>query len=227
MWVSNIITTIDIWSSKIRTIIWYFDSDSQEDFHILGVWVSDSNAIRKGNILDMEEFKNNLDKSLEEAEKMSWEEAAGAYISFNSSSYEVIKNKWIVAVSWWEIAEEDIDRALEMAKWGVDLPNREILKVIPENFIVDLEPWVKNPIWMTARKMDVEANIFSMNFNILNNIKKAVSDIGIEIYDIYPNLLSAPESVLSKRQKELWVVCLDIWAATTWVSVYEEWSLKY
>ena len=55
MWVSNIITTIDIWSSKIRTIIWYFDSDSQEDFHILGVWVSDSNAIRKGNILDMEE----------------------------------------------------------------------------------------------------------------------------------------------------------------------------
>jgi cell division ATPase FtsA len=56
---------------------------------------------------------------------------------------------------------------------------------------------------MTARKMEVEANIFSMNLNILNNIKKAVSDIGIEIYDIYPNLLSAPESVLSKRQKEL------------------------
>ena len=227
MWASNIITTIDIWSSKIRTIVWYFDSDSSEDFHILWVWISESNAIRKGNILDMEEFKNNLDKSLEEAEKMSWEEATWAYISFNSSSYEVIKNKWVVAVSWWEIAEEDIDRALEMAKWGVDLPNREILKVIPENFIVDLENWVKNPIWMTARKMEVEANIFSMNLNILNNIKKAVSDIGIEIYDIYPNLLSAPESVLSKRQKELGVVCIDIWAATTWISVYEEWSLKY
>jgi cell division protein FtsA len=227
MWVSNIITTIDIWSSKIRTIIWYFESDSVEDFHILWVWISESNAIRKWNILDMEEFKNNLDKSLEEAEKMSGEEATWAYISFNSSSYEVIKNKWVVAVSWWEIAEEDIDRALEMAKWGVDLPNREILKVIPENFIVDLESWVKNPIWMTARKMEVEANIFSMNLNILNNIKKAVSDIGIEIYDIYPNLLSAPESVLSKRQKELWVVCIDIWAATTWISVYEEGSLKY
>jgi len=227
MWVSNIITTIDIWSSKIRTIIWYFESDSGEDFHILWVWISESNAIRKGNILDMEEFKNNLDKSLEEAEKMSGEEATWAYISFNSSSYEVIKNKWVVAVSWGEIAEEDIDRALEMAKWGVDLPNREILKVIPENFIVDLENWVKNPIGMTARKMEVEANIFSMNLNILNNIKKAVSDIGIEIYDIYPTLLSAPESVLSKRQKELGVVCIDIWAATTWVSVYEEGSLKY
>jgi cell division protein FtsA len=227
MGISNIITTIDIGSSKIRTIIWYFETESQEDFHILWVGVSDSNAIRKWNILDMEEFKNNLDKSLEEAEKMSWEEISGAYLSFNSSSFEVIKNKWVVAISGWEIAEEDIDRALDMAKNWVDLPNREILKVIPENFIVDLEQGVKNPIGMSARKMDVEANIFSMNLNILNNIKKAVSDIGIEIFDIYPNLLCAPESVLSKRQKELWVVCIDIWAATTWITIYEEGSLKY
>ncbi len=227
MWVSNVITTIDIWSSKIRTIIGYFDNESQDDFHILGVGISDSNAIRKWNILDMEEFKNNLDKSLEEAEKMSGEEVAGAFISFNSSSFEVIKNKWVIAVSGWEISEDDIDRALDMAKNGVDLPNREILKVIPENFIVDLENWVKNPIGMNARKLEVEANIFSMNLNILNNIKKAVSDIGIEIFDIYPNLLSAPEAILSKRQKELWVVCVDIWAATTGITVYEEGSLKY
>jgi cell division ATPase FtsA len=63
---------------------------------------------------------------------------------------------------------------------------------------------------MSARKLEVEANIFSMNLNILNNIRKAVSDIGIEIFDIYPNLLSAPEAILSKRQKELGVVCVDI-----------------
>lgn len=227
MWVSNVITTIDIWSSKIRTVIWYFDNESQDDFHILGVGISDSNAIRKWNILDMEEFKNNLDKSLEEAEKMSGEEVAWAFISFNSSSFEVIKNKWVIAVSGWEISEDDIDRALDMAKNGVDLPNREILKVIPENFIVDLEQGVKNPIGMNARKLEVEANIFSMNLNILNNIRKAVSDIGIEIFDIYPNLLSASEAILSKRQKELWVVCVDIGAATTGITVYEEGSLKY
>jgi cell division ATPase FtsA len=56
---------------------------------------------------------------------------------------------------------------------------------------------------MAARKLEVVSNIFSMNLNVLNNIKKAVSDIGIEIYDIYPNLLSSSEGVLSKRQKEL------------------------
>ncbi len=227
MWGSNTITTIDIGSSKIRTIIWYFDNEQEQDFHVLGVWIAESNAIRKGNILDMEEFKNNLDKSLEEAERMAGEQVAWAYISFNSSSYEVIKNKWVIAISGWEIHEDDIDRALDMAKNGVDLPNRDILKVIPENFIVDAEEWVKNPIGMSARKLEVIANIFSMNSNVLNNIKKAVSDIGIEIFDIYPNLLSAPEAVLSKRQKELGVVNIDLGASTTGITVYEEGNLIF
>ena len=227
MWTSNTITTIDIWSSKIRTIIWYFDDENKDDFHILWVGISVSNAIRKWNILDMEEFKNNLDSSLWEAEKMAGEQVNWAYISFNSSSFEVFRNKWVVAVTWGEISEEDIDRALEMAKNWVDLPNKEILKVIPENFSVDLEEGIKNPIWMSARKLEVVSNIFSMNLNVLNNIKKAIWDIWIEIYDIYPNLLSSSEWVLTKRQKELWVVCIDIWATTTWVTVYENWVLHY
>lgn len=224
---NSTITSIDIWSSKIRTIIWDFWDEKTWDFHILGLWISNSNAIRKWNILDMEEFKNNLDKSLEEAEKMSWEQVSWVYLSFNSSSFDVVIWKWIIAISWDEISSDDIDRVLDMARNSVDLPNREILKVIPEYFVVDLEEWVRNPIWMSARKLEVVAHIFSMNSNILNNMKKAVSDVWIEIYDVYPNLLSSPEGVLTKRQKELWVVCVDIWSSTTWVSVYEEWVLKY
>ena len=227
MWTSNTITTIDIWSSKIRTVIWYFDSENKDNFNILWVGIAESKAMRKWNILDMEEFKNNLDTSLWEAEKMAWEQINWAYISFNSSSFEVFRNKWVVAVTGGEISEEDIDRALEMAKNGVDLPNKEILKVIPENFSVDLEDGIKNPIWMSARKLEVVSNIFSMNLNVLNNIRKAVGDIWIEIYDIYPNLLSSPEWVLSKRQKELWVVCIDIWSSSTWVTVFENGVLNY
>ncbi|MDP2091127.1 MAG: cell division protein FtsA [Candidatus Gracilibacteria bacterium] len=224
---ANTITTIDIGSSKIRTVIGYFDSENKDNFHILGVGLSNSNAIRKGNILDMEEFKNNLDASLAEAEKMAGEQVNGAYISFNSSSFEIYRNKGVVAVTGGEISEDDIDRALEMAKNGVDLPNKEILKVIPEHFSVDLEEGIKNPIGMSARKLEVVSNIFSMNLNVLNNIRKAISDIGIEIYDIYPNLLSSPEGVLSKRQKELGVVCIDIGASTTGLTLYENGVLNY
>jgi cell division protein FtsA len=223
----NIITSIDIWTSKIRTLVWSFAAEKSRDFHVLGVGVSNSYAIRKWNILDMEEFKSNLDSSLEEAEKMSGEQVTGVNLSFNSSSFDVVTSKGIIAVSGDEISSEDIDRVLEMARNGVDLPNREILKVVPEYFIVDLEEWVRNPIGMSARKLEVIANIFSMNKNILGNMKKAVADVGIEVYDIYPNLLASAEGVLTKRQKELWVVCIDIGASTTGVTVYEEGVLKF
>ncbi len=221
------ITAIDIWTSKIRTVIWKFEEGETKSFHVLGIWIASSNAIRKGNILDMEEFKSNLDKSLEDSEKMAWEQVSWVFLSFNSSSFEVITSKGVVAISGSEISQDDIDRALEMCKNGVDMPNKEILKVIPEYFVVDLEEGVKNPLGMSARKLEVVAHIFSMNLNVLNNIRKAVSDVGIEIYDIYPNLLSAPEWVLTKRQKELGVVCIDIGASTTGITVFEEGSLKF
>ncbi len=225
--IENTITAIDIWSNKIRTVIWNFLEDNKTEFNVLWVWISSSNAIRKWNILDMEEFKNNLDKSLEEAEKMSWEQVSGVYLSFNSSSFDVILSKWVIAISWDEVTEEDIGRVLSMAKNAASLPNKEVLKVIPEYFVVDLEEGVKNPVGMSARKLEVVANIFSMNTNILNNIKKAISDVWIEVYDIYPNLLSSPEGVLTKRQKELWAVAIDIWSSMTWVTVYEEGALKF
>jgi len=221
----NTITSIDIWSSKIRTVVWSFIKEENNNLIVLWVWVSQSTAIRKWNILDMQDFMDNLDKSLIDAEKMSWEQITWAYLSLNSSSFDIIHSKWVIAISWDEITKEDVERVLDMAKSQSELPNKDILKVIPEYFVVDLEDWVKNPIGMTARKLEVVAHIFTINTNILNNIKKAVSEVGIEILDIYPNLLNSPEWVLTKRQKELWVVCIDIWASTTWVTVYEEWVL--
>ena len=224
---NNIITTIDIWSSKIRTIIWWFNHEQNDKFEIFWIWVANSTAMKKWNILDMEEFKNNLDKSLEEAEKMAWHQISNVYLSFNSSSFEVSSAKWVIAISWENVTQEDIDRVLDMAKWSVEYPNKDILKIIPEFFSVDIEDSVKNPIWMFARKLEVSAKIFSVNSNILNNIKIAVNNVWIEITDVYPNLISSPEGVLKKIQKELWVVCIDIWASSTWVTVYEEWVLKH
>ncbi len=227
MSIENTITAIDIWSSLIRTVIGTFDANDGGQLHILWVGLSQSNAMRKWNILDMEEFKANLDKSLEEAEKMAGEQVSWAFISFNSSSFDVIDNKWIIAISGTQIEPADIERVLDMAKNGVQLPNRDVLKVIPDYFVVDLEEWIKSPVGMSARKLEVRANIFSIGSNIYNNIIKAVEDVWIEVYDVFPNLISAPAWVLTKRQQELWVVCVDIGASTTGITVYEEGSLKF
>lgn len=226
----NVIAAIDIGSSKIKTVIWNFEKDSESwstSFNIIGVWISQSNAIRKWNILDMEEFKANLEDSLLEAEKMAWEHMVWAYISFNSPSFEVIDNKWVIAVTWTEVTTSDVERVLDMTKTWVELPNRTVLKVIPDTFTVDIEEGIKSPIGMSARKLEARTNIFTGSTNIIWNFKKAIEDIWVEIYDIYPNLISSAEWVLTKRQKEIWCVVIDIWASSTWVTVYEDGSLKY
>jgi len=227
MSIENAITCIDIGSSKIRTVIGVFQWEDHEHLHVLGVGVSDSTAIRKGNILDMEEFKKNFETSLEDAERMAGEQTTGAFISFNSSSFEVVENKGIISISGGEIETADIERVLDMAKNGMTTANREILKVVPESYSVDMEDGVKSPVGMAAKKLEVRAHIFSGSTSVLGNIRKGIADVGIDVYDIFPNVVAAPEGILTKRQKELWVVCLDIGASTTGVTVYEEGSLKF
>lgn len=218
-------TAIDIGSNKIKTIIWSFSEDKK--LRVLWVWVVPSKAVRKWNILDMEEFKKNINDSLEEAEKMTGEQISHAYLTLSWTWISVDTNKWIIAVLDHEITEDDVNRGLDMAQNWVDLQNKVVLKVIPETFSVDFETWIKNPIWMNAKKLEVIAHIFSIWANVLNNIKKWIYDNGVEIIDIYPWLITSPEAVLTKRQKELGVVCIDVWANTTDFAVYEEWVLIY
>lgn len=215
-------TAIDIWSNKIKTIVWVFED---KKLKVLWVWVSASNWVRKGNVLDMEEFKSNIEASLSEAEKMTWELASQVYLSVSGTGIDTYVSSWIVAVSGNEVAESDVNRALDMAQNWFDLSNKEVLKVIPEEFCCDLESGIKNPIWMSARKLEVKAHIFTIWSNIISNIKRWVYDVWVEVADVYPSILSCSEAVLSRRQKELWVVCLDIWASTTGISVYEEGNL--
>lgn len=105
--------------------------------------------------------------------------------------------------------------------------NRTVLKVIPESFGLDLENGIKNPVGMSGKKLEVRSHIISMGSNILSNIRKGVTDVGVEIMDIYPNVLAAGEATLSRRQKELGVVALDIGSSSTNIAVYEEGSLIF
>lgn len=218
-------TAIDIGTSKIKTVIATFTEDKK--LRALGVGIAKSNGIRKGNIIDMDEFKKNIDDSLAEAERMTGEQVSAIYLSLSGTNIDVITNTGIISVPHTEVSEDDVNRVLDMSQNGVDLMNKVVLKVIPESFTLDHESGVKNPIGMSAKKLEVRSHIFCVSSNILSNIKKGIYDVGVDILDIYPNILSAPEAVLSKRQKELGVVCIDIGASTTDIAVYEEWVLIF
>ncbi len=183
--------------------------------------------MRKGNILDMDEFKKNLDESLSEAERMTGEQVTNVSLNLSGSLIETVANVGIVSVLSTEVTDDDVNRALDMAQNGVDLTNRTVLKVIPETFTIDRQEGIKNPVGMAAKKLEVRAHIYSVSTNTLNNIKRAVADVGVGVLDAYPTLVTAGEAVLSRRQKELGVVVVDIGASSTNIAVYEEGALIF
>lgn len=140
---------------------------------------------------------------------------------------DVTRKTGIVAIAGADVSDEDVNRALDISQNGVDLMNRTVLKVIPESFGLDLENGIKNPIGMSGKKLEVRSHIISMSTNVLSNIKKGVYDVGVEVSDVYPNVLAVGESTLSRRQKELGVVVLDVGSSATNLAVYEEGVLIY
>lgn len=164
------LVAIDIGSSKIKAVIGEWNDEKK--LRILGVGVSESRGIRKGNILDMEEFKNNLDTALGDAEKMTGEQVSHICLGVSGVHIDITRRSGIVAVAGLEVTEEDVNRALDMSQNGVDLMNRSVLKVIPESFSLDLENGIKNPVGMSGKKLEVRSHIISMSTNILSNIKK-------------------------------------------------------
>lgn len=216
---------IDIGSHKIKAIIGEWND--RKELRILGVGVSDSQGIRKWNILDMEAFKMNLDSALGEAEKMTGEQVSHVCLGLSGIHINIAPRSSIVPVSGTEVTDEDVSRALDMSQNGMDTMNRTILKVVPESFGLDLESGIKNPIGMSGKKLEVRSHIVSISSNVLANIKKWVLDIGVEVIDTYPNILAIGEATLTKRQRELGVVIVDIGSSATNIAVYEEWSLIY
>lgn len=224
------IAVIDVGGSRIKTLIGTIQVDQDSRAHklsILGMSMVRSAAMRRGNIFDMEEFKRNVDEGLAEAEKMAGEQVSRVTLCVSGPYIETVVNRGIVAVNGEEIAAEDVGRVLDMATNGVMLQNRTVMKVIPESFAVDADQFVKSPLGMTAKKLEVTAHIFSMASNVFANVKKGFSDIGIDPVDAYPSLLAASEAVLSRRQKELGVVCVDVGLSSTGVTVFEEGVLRH
>jgi cell division protein FtsA len=175
----------------------------------------------------MEAFKMNLDAALGEAEKMTGEQFSHVCLGLSGIHIDIAGRGAIVPVAGIEVTEEDVNRALDMCQNGLDTMNRTVLKVVPESFGLDLESGIKNPVGMSGKKLEVRSHIVSIGSNVLANIKKGVLDVGVEIMDIYPNILAVGEATLTKRQKELGVVVVDMGSSSTNVAVYEEGALIY
>ena len=220
---NRLIAGLDIGSSKIRTVVCTLEEKGSMP-NVIGVGVAPSFGLRKGGVIDVEETINSISSSLEDAERMAGEPIHHVFLGIGGTHLASQDSKGVIAVSHSgnEISEDDVDRVLEAAQ-AVSIPsNRRILRIIPKAFTVDEQKGIKYPVGMTGIRLEVEAHLITGLAPAVKNIEKCVHQAGVDIDDIIPSGLASAEAVLSKRQKELGVVVVDIGCGGTSVSVFEE-----
>lgn len=218
----EVITGLDVGSSKIRTVIGQIDEEGKP--HIIGVGEAPSEGIRRGVVVDVEEAVSSISASLEKAERTSGIPVEHAYVNVGGNHLMSQSSKGVIAVSRAdsEIGEDDVERVIEAAS-AVSIPaNYEILHVIPRDFIVDSQEGIKDPVGMSGIRLEVETSIIEGAASYVKNLTKCVHRTGIDIDELVASPLAAASSVLNKRQKELGVVILDIGGGTTSLVVFEE-----
>jgi len=225
---SRLVASLDIGSSKIRTVVGTMDEDASMP-NIIGVGLAPSTGLRKGAVIDVEETINSIAASLEDAERMAGEPINHVFLGVGGNHIESMNSKGVIAVAKAEdeITEDDVDRVLEAAQAVTIPPNRRILRIIPKTFTVDEQKGIKYPVGMTGVRLEVEAHIISGLVPTIKNIEKCVLQAGVDVNDIIPNCLAAAEAVLSKRQKELGVVVIDVGCGGTSVSVFEDGTILH
>ncbi|MBI3954563.1 cell division protein FtsA [Candidatus Collierbacteria bacterium] len=222
------LSAIDIGSSKISCLI-TVPSEESGNINVVGVATAPSRGIRRGQVVDIEDAVSAVTNCVEAAERMAGFSINSGFVSVSGDQIQSQNSKGVVAISQpeGEINQEDIFRVVEAAK-AVSLPSsREIIHVLPREYIVDSQKGIKDPIGMSGVRLETEAHLITGSSTAIRNISKCVNDIGIEVNGLVYTGLASSHSVLTETEKELGVVLIDIGGGTTSICVFVEGACCY
>lgn len=225
----RVLASLDIGSAKIRTVIAVVDGTEsvQRVPNVIGVGLSPSLGMRKGHVIDVEELIHNIISSLEDAERMAGVPVNHVYVGVSGAHIEAFDSRGVIAISGQEITVDDIGRVLDAAQ-AVSIPaNRRILHIEPKFYTVDEQRGIKNPLGMTGIRLEVEAHIITGHVQHVKNLEKSIDQAGVDIDALVPATIAAAEATLTKRQKELGVVSIDIGAGSTSIAIFEEGTILH
>lgn len=222
----RIITGLDIGSSVIKTLV-VLDNPKEGQLQVLSQAQEASSGVRKGVVVNIEEVANAINSCLEKAREQSRQKLDEVFVNINGSHIFCIPSRGLVSVSRADqkISQEDIERVLSAAQTFSLSANKEILDVIPREFIVDGEKGIKEPFGLKGVRLEVEALALGCFSPYLKNLTQAVLAAGVQINDLFFTPLASARAVLKPREKELGVAVLDIGAGTSSLAVFEEGDL--
>ncbi|MDO9536534.1 MAG: cell division protein FtsA [Bacillota bacterium] len=222
----EIVASIDLGTSNVRVIVGETITDGT--VNIIGVGTSPSEGIKKGVIIDLERTVDSITGALAEAERMVGSKIGLVNVGIVGSHVGLVNNRGVVAVARddKEITEHDVERVLQAAR-VIALPQyREIIDVIPREFIVDGYDGIRDPVGMLGVRLEVESMIITGAMTSLRNLLRCLNMAGLEVNALILNSLANGEICLSRDEKELGVFLIDLGGGTTEVALYQQGGLK-
>jgi cell division protein FtsA len=224
---NSYIVGLDIGTKKTTAIISEITEDKK--IEIIGIGTTDSRGLRKGVVVNLEATVNAIKKAQEEAELMAGVEIDSAFVGISGAHIKSFNSRGVIAVSGKnkEISPEDIERVIDQSKAVSIPPDREIIHIIPQEFVVDEQDGIKDPLGMSGIKLEVNVHIITSATTSVQNLKTCVERAGIEIERIVLNQIAASSSTLTHDEMELGVGMIDMGGGTTEIAIFERGSLWY
>jgi cell division protein FtsA len=221
----KLLVGLDIGTTKICVIVGEIVEDKRID--IIGIGTHPSKGLKKGMVINIDSTVESVKRAVEEAELMAGVEINSVYTGIAGGHIQGLNGRGVIAVKEGEITRGDIERVLDAAK-VVSIPiDREILHVIPQEFIVDGQDGIRDPLGMSGTRLEVCVHIITGAVTSAQNIVKCVKRAGLETMDVVLQPLASSEAVLTQEEKDLGVMVVDIGGGTTDLAIFVEGAVRH
>jgi cell division protein FtsA len=220
----ELVVGLDIGTTKICAVV---AEVSGEAVNIIGIGSHPSVGLRKGVVVNIESTVESIKKAVEEAELMAGCEISSVYAGIASGHVTGFNSNGIIAIKGEEITQADLDRVIEAAR-AVAIPmDREVIHVLPQEFIVDGEGGINNPVGMAGVRLEARIHIVTGAVTSAQNIVKCANKAGLDVCDIILEPIASCESVLTPEEKEVGTALVDIGGGTTDLAVFSGNNIKH
>lgn len=221
----NLITGLDIGTSKVVAIVGELGPGGTLD--IIGVGTQPSHGLKKGVVVNIDATVNSVQKAIEDAEQSAGCDIHSVYAGIAGSHIRSFNSHGIVPIRENEVTAEDVERVIEAAK-AVAIPaDQKILHVLPQEFIIDKQAGIREPIGMSGVRLEAKIHMVTGAVSAAQNIVKCVRRCGLDVNDIILEQLASSYAVLTEDEKALGVCMIDIGGGTTDVAVFYEGAIRH
>ncbi|OQY05226.1 MAG: cell division protein FtsA [Desulfobacteraceae bacterium 4572_123] len=220
----NIIVGLDIGTTKMCAVV---GEISGNEINIIGIGTHPSIGLRKGVVVNIESTVDSIKKAVEEAELMAGCEISSVYAGIAGGHITGFNSHGIVAIKGAEITQNDVERVIDAAR-AVAIPmDREVIHVLPQEFIVDDQAGIQNPVGMAGVRLEAKIHIVTGAVTSAHNIVKCANRSGLDVCDIVLESLASGEAVLTEEEKELGTALLDLGGGTSDLAVFSGKNIKH